>query len=391
MNDIYVKLEIKNSSVRNDIEAIIASFQGVAILRPEDVRRADLLIYELGAQVENDFQLIESLKNVNLVGEVFLTAKDPDPGLLMHAIKIGAKEFLSQPIDPNQIKQAFEAFKKKAEDAKPKEVIKFGRILTLLGSKGGVGTTTLAVNLAVELAAEKRRNSVVLVDMNLVYGEIPLFLEIKPKYNLGEITKHISRLDPTFLMDILSKHHSGVYVLPSESYWREGEKTTSKIMERILTLLKRMFDYIIIDAGTSITDSTVKAFEMSDLIFIVSVLSLPCLANTSKLLTSLHESGYPQKERIKVIVNRYIKQSELTLKDAAEGIKKEIYWTIPNDYKTTMTAINQGLPLASVASHSPVAKSLEELADTIVGKKEAAKDEKFKLFKWFNNKEEATN
>jgi len=391
MSDIYVKLEIKNPSVRNDIEAIIASFQGVAILRPEDARRADLLIYELGAQVENDFQLIESLKNVNLVGEVFLTAKDPDPGLLMHAIKIGAKEFLSQPIDPNQIKQAFEAFKKKAEDAKPKEAVKFGRILTLLGSKGGVGTTTLAVNLAVELAAEKRRNSVVLVDMNLVYGEIPLFLEIKPKYNLGEITKHISRLDPTFLMDILSKHHSGVYVLPSESYWREGEKTTSKIMERILTLLKRMFDYIIIDAGTSITDSTVKAFEMSDLIFIVSVLSLPCLANTSKLLTSLHESGYPQKERIKVIVNRYIKQSELTLKDAAEGIKKEIYWTIPNDYKTTMTAINQGLPLASVASHSPVAKSLEELADTIVGKKEAATDAKFKLFKWFNNKEEATN
>ena len=120
MSDIYVKLEIKNPSVRNDIEVIISSFQGVTILRPEDARRADLLIYELGAQVENDFQLIESLKNVNLVGEVFLTAKDPDPGLLMHAIKIGAKEFLSQPIDPNQIKQAFEAFKKKAEDANPK-------------------------------------------------------------------------------------------------------------------------------------------------------------------------------------------------------------------------------------------------------------------------------
>jgi pilus assembly protein CpaE len=231
----------------------------------------------------------------------------------------------------------------------------------------------------------------VLVDMNLVYGEIPLFLEIKPKYNLGEITKHINRLDPTFLMDILSKHHSGVYVLPSESYWREGEKTTPKIMERVLTLLKRMFDFIIIDAGTTITDSTVKAFEMSDLIFIVSVLSLPCLANTSKLLNSLNEIGYPQKERIKVIMNRYIKQSELTLKDAAEGIKKEIYWTIPNDYKTTMAAINQGLPISRVASHSPINKSLQDLVATISGKQETAKDAKGKLFKWFNSKEEATN
>jgi pilus assembly protein CpaE len=391
MSDFHVKLEIKNSSVRSEIEAIISSFQNVAILRPDDARRADLLIYELGDQVENDFQLIESLKNVNLVGEVFLTATNPAPEVLMRAIKIGAKEFLSQPIDSNQLRQAVEAIKKKAEDTRPKEAIKFGRILTLLGSKGGVGTTTLAVNMAVEFAEEKRRNSVALVDMNLVYGEIPLFLEIKPKYNLGEITKHINRLDPTFLMDILSKHHSGVYVLPSESYWREGEKTTPKIMERILTLLKRMFDYIIIDAGTSINDSTIKAFEMSDLIFIVSVLSLPCLANTSKLLTSLNEIGYPQRERIKVIINRYVKQSELTLKDASEGIKKDIYWTIPNDYKTTMNAINQGLPLSSVASHSPINKSLQELVATISGKQETAKHEKGKLFKWFSSKEEAAN
>jgi len=154
-------------------------------------------------------------------------------------------------------------------------------------------------------------------------------------------------------------------------------------------LLKRMFDYIIIDAGTSINDSTIKAFEMSDLIFIVSVLSLPCLANTSKLLTSLNEIGYPQRERIKVIINRYMKQSDLTLKDASEGIKKDIYWTIPNDYKTTMNAINQGLPLSSVASHSPINKSLQELVDTISGKQETVKHEKGKLFKWFNSKEEA--
>jgi len=389
MNDILVKLEIKNSSVRNELEAIITSFPGVAILRPDDTRRADLLIYELGDQVENDFQLIESLKNVNLVGDVFLTAKNPAPEILMRAIKIGAKEFLAQPIDPNQIKQAFDAFRKKADEAKPKDVVKFGRILTLLGSKGGVGTTTLAVNLAVELAEEKRRNAVVLVDMNRLYGEIPLFLEIKPKYNLSEITKHINRLDPTFLMDILSKHHTGVYVLPSESYWKEGEKTTPKIMERILSLLKRMFDFIVIDAGTSIDDTTVKAFEMSDLIFIISVLSLPCLSNTSKLLSSLKEIGYPQPERIRVIINRYIKQSELTLKDAAEGIKKDIYWTIPNDYRATMNAINQGLPLSSVASNSPIAKSLKDLAENIIGKKETEKESRGKLWGWFTSRETA--
>lgn len=389
MKDILVKLEIKNSSVRNELEAIISSFQGVAILRPDDTRRADLLIYELGDQVENDFQLIESLKNVNLVGDVFLTAKNPAPEILMRAIKIGAKEFLAQPIDVNQIKQAFDAFRKKAEETQPKDVVKFGRILTLLGSKGGVGTTTLAVNLAVELAEEKRRNSVVLVDMNRLYGEIPLFLEIKPKYNLSEITKHINRLDPTFLMDILSKHHTGVYVLPSESYWKEGEKTTPKIMERILSLLKRMFDFIVIDAGTSIDDTTVKAFEMSDLIFIISVLSLPCLSNTSKLLSALKEIGYPQPERIRVIINRYIKQSDLTLKDAAEGIKKDIYWTIPNDYRATMNAINQGLPLSSVASNFPITKSLRDLAENIIGKKETEKESRSKLWGWFTSRETA--
>ncbi len=102
----------------------------------------------------------------------------------------------------------------------------------MLGSKGGVGTTTVSVNLAVALSNSKR-HSVALLDMNTVFGEIPLFLEIQPKFHWGEITKNIDRLDDTFLMNVLSKHSSGVHILPSPAYLNGHQSPTPEIMERL--------------------------------------------------------------------------------------------------------------------------------------------------------------
>ena len=130
-----------------------------------------------------------------------------------------------------------------------KESFKEGKIVNVIGSKGGVGTTTIAVNLAVSLAEKKSIQSVALVDMNLLFGDIPLFLEIEPKYNWSEITNSISRLDDTFLKNILSVDTSGVCVLPSPSYLSDQNVVTSEIMKRFLILMRRTFDFIIIDGG----------------------------------------------------------------------------------------------------------------------------------------------
>jgi pilus assembly protein CpaE len=361
-NAIFVKLEIKDASLKSVIENIIHSDDGFVVQRGDDARRADLLVFELGENTAQDFQLIHSLLDVDAIGEVFYVSQHPDPGVLVQAIRTGAKEFFSQPIKEHEVRQALNNLKERRERIKHKEPVKTGQIIETIGSKGGVGTTTVAVNLAVSLAEMQGSPSVALIDKTMGFGEVPLFLEIKPNYHLGEITKNISRLDATFLMNILSKHSSGVYVLPSPVTLNGYPKATPAVIEHLLSLMQRMFDFLVIDGGRSLDETSLRVLQMSDIVLLVSILSLPCLSNTNNLLRSFQNLGYPAKERIKVVANRYLKKSEISLKDLQGAIGKDIFWTIPNDYRTTLSAINQGKPLSQIASKAPITKTVRQLA-----------------------------
>jgi pilus assembly protein CpaE len=292
----------------------------------------------------------------------------------MQAIRTGAKEFLSQPLVDEDVKQALLRCKARRNGASHKEPVKVGEIINVIGSKGGVGTTTIAVNLAVSMVQRKDVSSVALVDLNLLFGEIPLFLEMKPKYHWGEIARQVYRLDSDFLMNILSKHSSGVHVLPSPAYYHYDQEEIPNIIERVLQLARSMFDVVIVDGGHSLGRITSKTLEMSDRVLLISIMSLPCLSNTNKLLESFRTLGYPRREKIKIVVNRYEKNSEISLKDAEESVHSDIFWTLPNSYKTTMAAINQGKPLAVVAPNSSITKSLKKLADTLMGDEDGAEE-----------------
>jgi pilus assembly protein CpaE len=200
----------------------------------------------------------------------------------------------------------------------------------------------------------------------MLFGEIPLFLEIKPKHDLSSLTNQIQRLDSTFLMSILSKSSTGVHVLPSPRHFNSNESLDPKMMDRILELMTRMFDFIVIDGGQPLNQMSLKLLATSDTVLLVSVLTLPCLSNTDKLLRSLLTLGYPVDKLIKVVINRYLKNSEIVLSDAEDAINKKIFWTIPNDYRTTLSAINQGKPLSQVAHKAAITKNFIELADRIL-------------------------
>ena len=247
-------------------------------------------------------------------------------------------------------------------NAESRENFKDGTIINVISSKGGVGTTTIAVNLAVSLAAEKNNPSVALIDMNLLFGYIPLFLEIEPKYNWGEITKNISRLDDIYLKNILSVDASGVCVLPSPSSVGDLNEESPEIMEHLLMLMQRVFDFIIIDGGQPLDDISLKILELSDIALLVSILTLPCILNTKKLLKTFRGLGFPLDENVKIVVNRYLKKSNISLTDAESSFEKEIFWTIPNDYQTTVNAINEGKALAQSAPGEAITQNFREFA-----------------------------
>jgi pilus assembly protein CpaE len=264
---------------------------------------------------------------------------------------------------------------------------KKGQIITAFGTKGGVGTTTVAVNLAVTLALKDSSKSVALIDMNTLFGEIPLFLEITPQFHWGEITKNIDRLDHAFLTNVLTRHHTGVHILSSPAQLNGHIRPTPEIMSHILDLMKGTFDYVVIDGGQSTDDTTLRVVELSDTLLLIIILSLPCLANSSKLIKSFTELGFLNRDQIKVVANRYMKKSEIPLSDAKAGIGKDLFWVIPNDYRTTMSAINQGKPLSKIAPKAQITQNFEDLAEVFVcPETEQGQNKKFRIFKRFGSK-----
>jgi pilus assembly protein CpaE len=362
---VYVKVE--DRLVRKKLEEIIQSDPALRVQAFDKTRRPDLVIYELGDDTERDFQVLQSLMNSDALGEVFLTSDRTDSQLLLKAMRMGVKEFLLQPLNEQDVRQALAGFKVRSQQASGHTVPgKLGRIISIMGSKGGVGTTTVAVNLAVSLAETKAKQSVALVDLNAVVGEIPLFLAVRPSYHWGEIMQNIGRLDSAFLMNIMVRHGSGLYVLPSPSKLNGYPVATPDTMQRVLNVLRDMFDVVVIDGGQSMDSAYLKVIEMSDALLIISILSLPCLHNTHNLLQSLKGLSILPQDRMRVVINRYLKKSDVSIPEAEESIKQEIFWSIPNDYKATMSAINQGKPLSQVVSKAPVTRSIREMANYLV-------------------------
>jgi pilus assembly protein CpaE len=380
-NPILVRVEVKQPQVKEELEEVILSMQEFQLQPSGAPSPCDVLILEIGEDPSKEFSLIHNIQDSGVVREIFLTSPRLDPTLLLQALRAGAKEFFSQPIKQDEVKAALLKFKERREKTKfDGEKKKRGIIIDVIGSKGGVGNTTIAVNLATSLSESGKSPLVALIDMNLLFGEIPIFLNIESSFNWGEVARNITRLDSTYLMSILYKHSSGVYVLPSPTGLDGVNVATPEIIEMLLGVMRNVFDYIVIDGGQAIDDISLKILEMSETVFLVAILSLPCLTNVKRLLWIFQKLGYPQKDIIKIIINRHQdKKSVIPIKEAEEGVNQKIYWFVPNDYPTTMSAINQGKTLSSVAPGADVSKNLRSLASQLMEKDQK---EKVKAMFW---------
>ena len=362
---INVQLNIGNPKIKSKLEAILRSTGGFKVVEYEKYPYVDLLITETEQNFEKHFERIKSLLDSHRVNEVFITSVDVDPELLLKAMRIGIKEFFPQPLKEQEVKRALKDYQQRKTTSPEPERLKSGKIINVIGSKGGVGTTTIAVNLAAGLAQMPQRYSIALMDMNTLFGEIPLFLNLNPNYHWGEITRNIERLDPTFLMKILTRHSSGVQILPSPSYLNGQEPATPQIVGRLLDLMKSMFDFVVVDSGQILNHNTMKVLEISDKMLLISLLNLPCLRNAINILKSLSNYGYNKGDYTNIIINRYLKNSEITIEDAEESLKNKIFYALPNDFKTTLAAINQGKTLFEVAPKSATTDGIRYLASTL--------------------------
>jgi pilus assembly protein CpaE len=357
---IAVGLQVENEALRLELVAFFGTQAGYRFQRLEDTELPRLMIIDMASDRHKTFSRIQAIRSASPTTEIFVTAVDTDADVLLNVLRAGVQEFLPQPLRKEELCRALERFEARCKANRPLPT-KSGKLINVLGSKGGIGTTTIAINLAVSLQEVNPHSSVVMVDLNLQCGDAALFLDIEPLYTLSDITSDPSRLDMTFLTSILSRHASGLYLLPAAERVEEVSEWTSECVERSLELLQSQFDYVILDSGHLFDDITVTTLNRPSTLLLVSTLSLPVVRHTKRPVTLLSRFNYPIED-IKIIINRYKSKHEISLQDFEDSVQQKPFGIIPNDYITAASSMNKGRTLADIRKRASITRSIKKLA-----------------------------
>lgn len=377
---LTVRLENVNFRTKEEFVEIIRSVKGFELI--DLTGRCNLLILEIGRDPEKDFRRISEIQASGEADEIFLTALQVDSNMLIKALRSGVKEFIPQPLRKDEVVESLQKFlQKKLEKRDALSKSTKGKVFTVFGAKGGVGTSTIAVNLATAMTQFKGNPSVALVDMNLLSGDVPLLLNMKSVFNWVEVARNLSRLDATYLMTIIQKHASGLHVLPAPVMMGDDTCMSPDLInkvEKVLELMRTIFDFVVIDGGLLLGHVSTYLVGISDKVLLVTIPSLPGIINTKKLLDAFRDLGYPPGDTI-VVMNRYNQKSGISIDEVRKIIKRDIRWSIPNDYKSTMNAINTGVHLLKSAPNTDITKKIIEMAADL-SKGELRKDKEKKSF-----------
>lgn len=325
----------------------------------------DIGLVAMDGSAEKAIRLLEELSLKSPECALLVVSTSSDGQVILKAMRAGAKEFLGHPVRVDDLIAAIERIGQQ----------KYGRgdsrsrgssVMAICGATGGVGTTSLAVNLGCALAG-KTSVTAALIDLDLALGDADVFLDTIPDYTLVDVAQNVSRLDFTLLKRSLTRHSTGLYLLPRPIQLQDTALIQPDEFHRVIGLLKATFSHLIFDLSKSYTPVDMVAMQAAEHILLVTQLDLPCLRNVVRLLASLDEME-GLKEKIKIVVNRVgLDAGQISLKKAQETIGRDVFWQIPNDYRVMSEVRNNGTPLAEFAPRAGITQAIAGLADALSG------------------------
>lgn len=303
---------------------------------------------------------------------------------ILQALRSGAKEFLTSPV---VMEELIKALKRLTPTVVAEGPTSNGThtsrveslVIAVLGSSGGVGCTSLAVNLGATLAQDQN-STVALVDMDLALGDADVALDLLADYTLADVALNIERLDMTFLKRSLCKHASGLYLLPHPVQVEDAAVIQEDHLQRVISLLRASYTHLILDLSKGFTPADMAALRLADVILLVAQLELSSLRNIVRVLMTLN-NDLELAEKVQVVLNRIGNDSDITLEKAEETIGRPFFWQIPNEPKVMLESRNHGVPLVTHAPRCKAQQSIAGLAASLTGK-EAPAPEKKKARGW---------
>ena len=321
-----------------------------------------LLIVDVSSNFSKFNEFISNVASVAPNCKIIALSDNPSVDLIVKVMRAGAKDFLSLPLIKSEFFETLDRIYKNLTETSGKE--NKCRVMTVFSNKGGIGKTSIATNLALELAKITKEN-VALVDLNFQLGDITAFLDLKPSFNISYMLQNLDKINSEFLLNTVEKYKdTSLYVLADPPYFRQAENISKNQISKLFEKLKETFSYVVVDTDATFDAKTVTALDNSDLIFLVTIVNLPALRNCQRILDLFDKLGY-EKEKTQIVINRYMENDEIKEEDVEKVLEKDVYWKIPNNYFTMMSAINKGISVAEVNPESNVAVSYKEFAMSV--------------------------
>ncbi len=369
--DLNIALAIRDQGIAKQISSTLSEisyvkieriFENSSIEKPTGAETIpDLIILDDHPEGEKALFKINLLRNYYEQTPMFVISSDTLPEHIIEIMKAGAAEFFFIPLDPQAIKTAVEKVRTNLHSTK---MASKGRVYSFISSKGGLGTTVVAVNTAVGLTKDGN-NRVALIDMSLQSGDSSTLLDVVPQATLADLCSNYHRLDFSFLQGAMTKHPTGLHFLAAPADPEYCATIQAEHIKKILDLAKDLYDNVVIDCTSmSITASSLEAFKASDKIFVLTDLSVPAIRNASRLVELMRKKGI-SADKIEFSVTRFIKGNTLSLSEIEENLKKRIFWLFPNDFENTVSSINRGVPLIDYQPKTSLARNVFEFVEKL--------------------------
>jgi pilus assembly protein CpaE len=290
----------------------------------------------------------------------FVMSQTVDPNLLMEAMHLGIKEFIPLPMSEQKFTTALERV------AQVHGMGKKARIIHVIPTIGGCGSTTVACNVAAALAS---MGKTVLIDMDLIRGGAASYFDIRCRYTIADVMDAAEKLDKQLLDNALTVHKkSGLAILSRPDLPEDTQRVNQSGLVRLVNMLSRVFDYVVIDSLMSISPMYSSMIQGADVNVLVMQLNVPSAKNAERFVGALRRMGI-ESSKICTVVNRYAKKgNDIEPSEIERSLGIKLSWLIPNDFKNAMASINFGEPVVLRAPRSEVSVSLVQLAGLLSAK-----------------------
>lgn len=363
-----------------DIEVVGTARTGREAVQLTEELKPDVILMDINMPDMDGITATEMIRQRNTVSQIIILSVQGDPNYMRRAMLAGARDFLTKPPMADELISAVRRAGEMARLERTKTVqttasistiaqpvigagMVDGHIIMVYSPKGGTGVTTVAVNLAITLNNDETR--VVLVDGNLQFGDVAVFLNEQGKNTILDLAPRSDELDPEVVEGVMIKHaSSGLRVLAAPSRPEHAEHVSSDQFSKLLKYLRQVYPYVVVDTSHMLNDITLAVLDVCDVLVLVVTQDIPAVKNVRLFLDLMNTIGVP-RERVCFVMNKYDKRISITPEKVGENLKQPIVSVIPFDERIVIPSVNRGVPFMIDNKTQPIARTIFSLAETV--------------------------